>query len=218
SDSDRADLKQWWQETFRKLNTKTFDGLAPLKYAEDAAGKSDAMVSGYTAARMAAGSGSVTAAVLEHGLVRYNKNEGITERIPGTGKADSLMGILDGLGNHRENFLKWIAGHRSERLMAEGKENNFTADEIAYMKSLNRGNEKLFADQKVKYDTFIKSIIDLQQDMGLIDPQSRATWEDAWYLPYYREAESGETHGPWTTRGIANQSSTIRKLKGSDLT
>ncbi|WP_323638763.1 LPD38 domain-containing protein [Pectobacterium polonicum] len=218
SDSDRADLKQWWQETFRKLNTKTFDGLAPLKYAEDAAGKSDAMVSGYTAARMAAGSGSVTAAVLEHGLVRYNKNEGITERIPGTGKADSLMGILDGLGNHRENFLKWIAGHRSERLMAEGKENNFTADEIAYMKSLNRGNEKLFADQKVKYDAFIKSIIDLQQDMGLIDPQSRATWEDAWYLPYYREAENGEIHGPWTTRGIANQSSTIRKLKGSDLT
>ncbi|WP_052198397.1 LPD38 domain-containing protein [Pectobacterium fontis] len=218
SDSDRADLKQWWQETFRKLNTKTFDGLAPLKYAEDAAGKSDAMVSGYTAARMSAGSGSVTAAVLEHGLVRYNKNEGITERIPGTGKADSLMGILDGLGNHRENFLKWIAGHRSERLMAEGKENNFTADEIAYMKSLNRGNENLFADQKVKYDAFIKSIIDLQQDMGLIDPESRATWEDAWYLPYYREAENGETHGPWTTRGIANQSSTIRKLKGSDLT
>ncbi|GKW34871.1 hypothetical protein PEC730217_36510 [Pectobacterium carotovorum subsp. carotovorum] len=218
ADKDRTELKQWWQETFRKLNTKTFDGLAPLKYAEDAAGKSDAMVSGYTAARMSAGSGSVTAAVLEHGLVRYNKNEGITERIPGTGKADSLMGILDGLGNHRENFLKWIAGHRSERLMAEGKENNFTVDEIAYMKSLNRGNEKLFADQKAKYDAFIKSIIDLQQDMGLIDPESRATWEDAWYLPYYREAESGETHGPWTTRGIANQSSTIRKLKGSDLT
>ncbi|WP_052012468.1 LPD38 domain-containing protein [Pectobacterium betavasculorum] len=218
ADKDRTELKQWWQETFRKLNTKTFDGLAPLKYAEDAAGKSDAMVSGYTAARMSAGSGSVTAAVLEHGLVRYNKKEGITERIPGTGKADSLMGILDGLGNHRENFLKWIAGHRSERLMSEGKENNFTADEIAYMKSLNRGNEQLFADQKVKYDAFIKSIIDLQQDMGLIDPDSRATWEDAWYLPYYREAENGETHGPWTTRGIANQSSTIRKLKGSDLT
>lgn len=218
ADSDRTELKQWWQETFRKLNTKTFDGLAPLKYAEDAAGKSDAIVSGYTAARMSTGAGSVTSAVLEHGLVRYNKKEGITERIPSTGKADSLMGILDGLGNHRENFLKWIAGHRSERLMAEGKENNFTADEIAYMKSLNRGNEQLFADQKVKYDAFIKSIIDLQQDMGLIDPESRATWEDAWYLPYYREAENGETHGPWTTRGIANQSGTIRKLKGSDLT
>ncbi|MEE3649444.1 MULTISPECIES: LPD38 domain-containing protein [unclassified Brenneria] len=218
TDKDKTELKQWWSETFRKLNTKTFDGLAPLKYAEDAAGKSDATVSGYTAARMSAGSGSVTAAVLEHGLVRYNKAEGITERIPGTGKADSLMGILDGLGNHRENFLKWIAGHRSERLMAEGRENNFTADEIAYMKTLNQGNEKLFADQKKKYDAFIKSILDFQQDTGLIDPESRATWEDAWYLPYFREAENGETHGPWTTRGIANQSSTVRKLKGSELT
>ncbi|WP_067486866.1 LPD38 domain-containing protein [Dickeya sp. CSL RW240] len=218
ADSDRTELKQWWRETFRKLNTRTFDGLAPLKYAEDAAGDFDASVSGYTAARMAAGAGAVSGVVWEHGLVRYNKKEGVTERIPGTGKADSLMGIFDALGNQRENFLKWIAGHRSERLMAEGRENNFTADEIAYMKTLNRGNEALFADQKRKYDAFIKSILDLQQDMGLIDPESRVMWEDAWYLPYFREAENGEAHGPWTTRGVANQSSTVRKLKGSELT
>ncbi|NKI76292.1 hypothetical protein Dpoa2040_003635 [Dickeya sp. CFBP 2040] len=218
TDKDKTALKQWWRETFRKLNTRTFDGLAPLKYAEDATGNFDASVSGYTAARMAAGAGAVSGVVWEHGLVRYNKKDGITERIAGTGKADSLMGIFDALGNQRENFLKWIAGHRSERLMAEGRENNFTADEIAYMKTLNRGNETLFADQKRKYDAFIKSILDLQQDMGLIDPESRATWEDAWYLPYFREAENGETHGPWTTRGVANQSSTVRKLKGSELT
>ncbi|HFF8639615.1 TPA: LPD38 domain-containing protein [Yersinia enterocolitica] len=159
-----------------------------------------------------------TAATLEHGLPRYNKAEGIVERQSGTGKEDALMGILDGLGNHRENFFKWIAGHRSERLMKEGKENNFNADEIAYMKTLNRGNEALFEGQKKKYDAFIKSILDLQQDMGLIDPESRAQWEDAWYLPYYREAENGEVKGPWTSKGIANQSSTVRKLKGSDLT
>ncbi|MBP2845444.1 hypothetical protein J8655_08140 [Dickeya oryzae] len=218
TDKDKTALKQWWRETFRKLNTRTFDGLAPLKYAEDAAGDFDASVSGYTAARMAAGAGAVSGVVWEHGLVRYNKKEGITERIAGTSKADSLMGIFDALGNQRENFLKWIAGHRSERLMAEGRENNFTADEIAYMKTLNRGNETLFADQKRKYDAFIKSILDLQQDMGLIDPESRAMWEDAWYLPYFREAENGEAHGPWTTRGMANQISTVRKLKGSELT
>ncbi|EOZ1715641.1 LPD38 domain-containing protein [Yersinia enterocolitica] len=192
--------------------------MAPLKYAEDAAGINDARSSAYIGARMAAGAGSVTAATLEHGLPRYNKAEGIVERQSGTGKEDALMGILDGLGNHRENFFKWIAGHRSERLMKEGKENNFNADEIAYMKTLNRGNETLFEGQKKKYDAFIKSILDLQQDMGLIDPESRAQWEDAWYLPYYREAENGEVKGPWTSKGIANQSSTVRKLKGSDLT
>ncbi|MCW2484864.1 hypothetical protein J5069_03025 [Candidatus Symbiopectobacterium sp. NZEC127] len=218
TDKDKTALKQWWHDTSRKLNTRTFDGLAPLKYAEDTAGGFDATASGYTAARMAAGAGAVSGVVWEHGLVRYNKKEGVTERISGTGKADSLMGIFDALGSQRENFLKWIAGHRSERLMAEGRENNFTADEIAYIKMLNRGNETLFTDQKRKYDAFIKSILDLQQDMGLIDPESRATWEDAWYLPYFREAENGETHGPWTTRGVANQSSTVRKLKGSELT
>ncbi|ELY5220083.1 hypothetical protein SM880_004459 [Yersinia enterocolitica] len=215
---DKTELKAWLKETGRKLNTKTFDGMAPLKYAEDAAGINDARSSAYIGARMAAGAGSVTAATLEHGLPRYNKAEGIVERQSGTGKEDALMGILDGLGNHRENFFKWIAGHRSERLMKEGKENNFNADEIAYMKTLNRGNETLFEGQKKKYDAFIKSILDLQQDMGLIDPESRAQWEDAWYLPYYREAENGEVKGPWTSKGIANQSSTVRKLKGSDLT
>lgn len=215
---DKAELKSWIHEIGRKLNTKTFDGLAPLKYAEDAAGKSDARSSAYIGARMAAGAGSVTSAALEHGLPKYNKAEGIVERQAGTGKEDALMGILDALGNHRENFLKWIAGHRSERLMAEGKENNFTAEEIAYMKGLNQGNEALFNAQKKKYDAFIKSILDLQQDMGLIDPESRANWESAWYLPYYREAENGEVRGPWSTRGIANQSSTVRKLKGSELT
>ncbi|WP_145487994.1 LPD38 domain-containing protein [Yersinia aleksiciae] len=215
---DKTELKAWLKETGRKLNTKTFDGMAPLKYAEDAAGINDARSSAYIGARMAAGAGSVTAATLEHGLPRYNKAEGIVERQSGTGKEDALMGILDGLGNHRENFFKWIAGHRSERLMKEGKENNFNADEIAYMKTLNRGNEALFEGQKKKYDAFIKSILDLQQDMGLIDPESRAQWEDAWYLPYYREAENGEVKGPWTSKGIANQSSTVHKLKGSDLT
>lgn len=218
TNKDKTELKAWLKETGRKLNTKTFDGMAPLKYAEDAAGINDARSSAYIGARMAAGAGSVTAATLEHGLPRYNKAEGVIERQVGTGKEDALMGILDGLGNHRENFFKWIAGHRSERLMKEGKENNFNADEITYMKTLNRGNEALFDDQKKKYDAFIKSILDLQQDMGLIDPESRAQWEDAWYLPYYREAENGEVKGPWTSKGIANQSSTVRKLKGSDLT
>ncbi|EOG6956263.1 LPD38 domain-containing protein [Yersinia ruckeri] len=215
---DKTALKAWLKETGRKLNTKTFDGMAPLKYAEDAAGIDDARSSAYIGARMAAGAGSITSASLEHGLPRYNKAEGIVERQAGTGKDDALMGILDGLGNHRESFFKWIAGHRSERLMKEGKENNFNADEIAYMKTLNQGNEALFSAQKQKYDAFIKSILDLQQDIGLIDPESRAHWEDAWYLPYYREAENGEVKGPWTSKGIANQSSTVRKLKGSDLT
>ncbi|MCW2481999.1 LPD5 domain-containing protein, partial [Candidatus Symbiopectobacterium sp. NZEC135] len=58
TDKDKTALKQWWHDTSRKLNTRTFDGLAPLKYAEDAAGDFDATASGYTAARMAAGAGA----------------------------------------------------------------------------------------------------------------------------------------------------------------
>ncbi|HDL8529468.1 TPA: hypothetical protein PXS19_004007 [Yersinia enterocolitica] len=215
---DKTALKAWLSDTGRKLNTQTFDGLAPIKYAEDSAGISDARSSAYIGARMAAGAGSVITAALELGLPRYNKAEGIIEQQAGTHQSDALIGILDELGNHREHFFKWIAGHRSERLMKEGKENNFTADEIAYMKTLNRGHEPLFDRQKKKYDAFIQSMLDLQQDMGLIDPESRKQWEHAWYLPYFRETEGGEVMGPWNSKGIANQRSTVRRLKGSELT
>ncbi|UXD25284.1 hypothetical protein FORC065_2480 [Yersinia enterocolitica] len=215
---DKTALKVWLSDTGRKLNTQTFDGLAPIKYAEDSAGISDARSSAYIGARMAAGAGSVITAALELGLPRYNKAEGIIEQQAGTHQSDALIGILDELGNHREHFFKWIAGHRSERLMKEGKEHNFTADEITYMKTLNRGHEPLFDRQKKKYDAFIRSMLDLQQDMGLIDPDSRKQWEHAWYLPYFRETEGGEVVGPWNSKGIANQRSTVRRLKGSELT
>lgn len=36
--------------------------------------------------------------------------------------------------------------------------------------------------------------------MRLIDPKSRAHWEDTWYLPYYREAENGEVKGLTATQ------------------
>ncbi|WP_392441439.1 LPD38 domain-containing protein [Edwardsiella piscicida] len=208
--------KGWLRELGRRLNTATFDGLAPIKYAEESQGKAEAASSAYIAARLAAGANTVMAATLEHGLPVYNPQSGVIERKAGSGKSDALLGILDALGKHREDFFIWIAGHRSERLMQEGREKLFSADEIRHMKARDRGKETLFARQKVKYDALVKSLLDLQQATGLISPERRATWEDAWYLPYFRQTEDGRVVGPWSTRGIANQRSTVRRLKGSE--
>ncbi|MFB6413049.1 LPD38 domain-containing protein [Edwardsiella piscicida] len=208
--------KGWLRDLGRRLNTATFDGLAPIKYAEESQGKAEAASSAYIAARLAAGANTVMAATLEHGLPVYNPQSGVIERKAGSGKSDALLGILDALGKHREDFFIWIAGHRSERLMQEGREKLFSADEIRHMKARDRGKETLFARQKVKYDALVKSLLDLQQATGLISPERRATWEDAWYLPYFRQTEDGRVVGPWSTRGIANQRSTVRRLKGSE--
>ncbi|WP_447722970.1 LPD38 domain-containing protein [Edwardsiella tarda] len=208
--------RAWLRDLGRRLNTATFDGLAPIKYAEASQGNVEAARSAYIAARLAAGANTVMAATLEHGLPVYNPQSGVIERKAGSGKSDALLGILDALGKHREDFFIWIAGHRSERLMQEGREKLFSADEIRHMKARDRGKETLFAQQKVKYDALVKSLLDLQQATGLIDPERRAVWEDAWYLPYFRQAEDGGVLGPWSTRGIANQRSTVRRLKGGE--
>ncbi|WGE27643.1 hypothetical protein PHA77_08960 [Edwardsiella tarda] len=208
--------RAWLRDLGRRLNTATFDGLAPIKYAEASQGNVEAARSAYIAARLAAGANTVMAATLEHGLPVYNPQSGVIERKAGSGKSDALLGILDALGKHREDFFIWIAGHRSERLMQEGREKLFSADEIRHMKARDRGKETLFAQQKVKYDALVKSLLDLQQSTGLIDPERRAVWEDAWYLPYFRQTEDGGVLGPWSTRGIANQRSTVRRLKGGE--
>ncbi|WP_370550061.1 hypothetical protein NMD68_07710 [Edwardsiella tarda] len=208
--------QSWLRDLGRRLNTATFDGLAPIKYAEASQGNVEAARSAYIAARLAAGANTVMAATLEHGLPVYNPQSGVIERKAGSGKSDALLGILDALGKHREDFFIWIAGHRSERLMQEGREKLFSADEIRHMKARDRGKETLFAKQKVKYDALVQSLLDLQQATGLIDPERRAVWEDAWYLPYFRQAEDGGVLGPWSTRGIANQRSTVRRLKGGE--
>lgn len=208
--------RAWLRDLGRRLNTATFDGLAPIKYAEASQGNVEAARSAYIAARLAAGANTVMAATLEHGLPVYNPQSGVIERKAGSGKSDALLGILDALGKHREDFFIWIAGHRSERLMQEGREKLFSADEIRHMKARDRGKETLFAQQKVKYDALVKSLLDLQQATGLIDPERRAVWEDAWYLPYFRQTEDGGVLGPWSTRGIANQRSTVRRLKGGE--
>lgn len=216
--TDKAARKSWLERTGRALNTRTFDGLAPIKYAEDGVQGINAQNSAYIGARMAAGSGAVTSATMEYGLPKYNKDGGVVERLQGTGKEDSLIGIFDMLGSKREDFLKWIAGNRSEQLMAEGRENLFTPEEIQAMKALRNGNEQLFDAAKKKYDAFTRAILDFQVDTGLLSKEMRDQWADAWYIPYYRQAdeESGQVAGPWTTKGIANQRSPAKKLKGGE--
>lgn len=50
-----------------------------------------------------------------------------------------LQPVLAPLGAEVDDFLKWVAGNRAERLMQEGRENLFTPDDIAALKALNRG-------------------------------------------------------------------------------
>ncbi|KAL8195920.1 UNVERIFIED_CONTAM: hypothetical protein K2H54_000033 [Gekko kuhli] len=101
---------------------KTKTNLDKLrKYAEEAAGITDAADSGYVAARMATGAASTMQATMLYGLPEWK--DGVIQRKAGTGEKDALLGIFSDLGADLHNWLGWMAGHRAELLMEQGREN-----------------------------------------------------------------------------------------------
>ncbi|MDO4698258.1 MAG: hypothetical protein Q4A60_06240 [Pasteurellaceae bacterium] len=211
-------LSEWkalMLEYGKRANSKIFDALAPIKYAEDKAGITDHTQSAYTAARLAAGSASISEATMLYGLPEYR--DGIIQRKQGTGEQDALFGILQSLGNDANDFLAWVAGNRADKLMKEGRENHFSQAEIDELKALNKGKEAKFEQARQKLMAFNTALLDLAENAGVINKDDRAKWEDKdFYIPFYREAEDGDAIAPYRNKGLSGQNSGIKRLKGSD--
>lgn len=209
---DRAQVKSWIDETIKKANTQILDALAPIKYAEDAGGKVEASDSGYVAARLASGSATVMNATMLHGLPAWK--DGVIQRKDGTGEADSLLGIFESLGSDLHNWLGWMAGHRGEILLTEGRENLLTPEDISALKAKGNGKEAKFEEARKKWNALNKAVLDLAEEAGLFTTEDRAAWDSEWYVPFFRETEDGDITGPYKHKGIANQTAGIKKLKG----
>ncbi|MGU5534013.1 LPD38 domain-containing protein [Aeromonas caviae] len=211
---DRGVVSSWVDRVIKKANTEVLDALAPIKYAEEAAGITDAADSGYVAARMATGAASTMQATMLYGLPEWN--DGVIQRKAGTGEKDALLGIFADLGADLHNWLGWMAGHRAELLMAQGRENLLDANDIAALKGQGKGKEAKFLDAKARWNRLNAATLDLAQEAGLFTKEARAEFESEWYIPFFRESDDGDVIAPFKTRGIANQNAGIKKLKGGD--
>lgn len=211
---ERSVVKSWVDRFIRKANTEVLDALAPIKYAEDAAGITDAADSGYVAARMATGAASTMQATMLYGLPEWK--DGVIQRKAGTGEKDALLGIFSDLGKDLHNWLGWMAGHRAEILMEQGRENLLSEQDIAALKGLGKGNEAKFMEAKARWNRLNAATLDLAQEAGLFTPEARAEFESEWYIPFFRESEDGDVLAPFKPKGIANQNAGIKKLKGGE--
>ncbi|WP_409070758.1 LPD38 domain-containing protein [Aeromonas caviae] len=211
---DRGVVSSWIDRVIKKANTEVLDALAPIKYAEEAAGITDAADSGYVAARMATGAASTMQATMLYGLPEWN--DGVIQRKAGTGEKDALLGIFADLGADLHNWLGWMAGHRAELLMAQGRENLLDANDIAALKGQGKGKEAKFLDAKARWNRLNAATLDLAQEAGLFTKEARAEFESEWYIPFFRESDDGDVIAPFKPRGIANQNAGIKKLKGGD--
>ncbi len=211
---DRGVVSSWFDRVIKKANTEVLDALAPIKYAEEAAGITDAADSGYVAARMATGAASTMQATMLYGLPEWK--DGVIQRKGGTGEKDALLGIFADLGADLHNWLGWMAGHRAELLLAQGRENLLDAQDIAALKAQGKGKEAKFLDAKARWNRLNAATLDLAQEAGLFTKEARAEFESEWYIPFFRESDDGDVIAPFKPRGIANQNAGIKKLKGGE--
>lgn len=211
---DRGVVSSWVDRVIKKANTEVLDALAPIKYAEEAAGITDAADSGYVAARMATGAASTMQATMLYGLPEWK--DGVIQRKAGTGEKDALLGIFADLGADLHNWLGWMAGHRAELLLAQGRENLLDAQDIAALKAQGKGKEAKFLDAKARWNRLNAATLDLAQEAGLFTKEARAEFESEWYIPFFRESDDGDVIAPFKPRGIANQNAGIKKLKGGE--
>jgi hypothetical protein len=226
-----ADIKGLAKAATARGYEGLFDGLIEIKRKEIESGKGlgreityltpdgvrkttrDYAGSAYVAARLATGISDMMTHLLNFGSLQWDG--GI---VAGVENTRGLLDVMKDLGEKNlNNWLIWMGANRAEQLMAQGRERNLTADQIALGKTMNRGNEELFTRIKNEYNEMNRHQLDFAEEAGLIDAEKRAEWESEWYVPFYRQTDEDRTLGPNTTRGLSHQSAGIRRLMGSNV-
>ncbi len=119
-------------------------------------------------------------------------------------------------------FELWMAVTRAKRLMAEGRENLISPEVIAEFKDLDRqhlgpNGENLFRETQKEWIAFNKRLLDFAEQTGLVNKEQRGLWERGDYVPFFRNMGEEVPIGPGKgARGIANQNSGIKALKGGE--
>lgn len=125
-----------------------------------------------------------------------------------TFEGKGLEKILEPVTEHLDAFLMYAVGKSAQELMAQRREHLFTPAEVSSMVALERPEfRKAFAD----YQEFNKGVLDFAESMGVINPQSRAMWSRAQYLPFYRVGQAGANK---SAGGVSGNWQGVHKLTG----
>lgn len=211
-----ARVKEIRKDIWKKMAQGIVDQFRPIK---DLGGDA------YTLARLSKGSSGAFEALLNYGKLSI---------VDGAYDADMSGGFIktvgEPLGAELEDFAWWLASNRAELLSAEDRENLFTPEDIIAGKSLatgqmdrdyvmldgtvTRDRAKAYADSMKKFNAFNKNVLDIAEQSGLIDGESRQFWENEFYVPFYRVSDQdGEFMGAKIKGGLARQRA-FQELKG----
>ena len=223
----RDKAREAWQK-FRnvemlEVKQGLIDGFASLEALERAGNDGalkDASQSAYKAALSTKNLASVMSAVMLRGVPVYK--DGAFQ--PGKDRK-GLIDIFRPLTTHPDGNLlrQWeffAATNRARRLKTEknrdgtSREKLFTDADIALGLELEKKYPE-FRQILDDWQAFNKQTLDLAEEAGVIDPASRALWEQNDYVPFYRAMEDAK-EGPKTEAQLANQRAKIKRLSGSE--
>lgn len=220
----------WYRERTDRLMTKIRQGLvdryAALKELDERLHGSDFLDTSITSsawvlARMAPAAAGALNSMLHNGRLVFDAKQKVIST-----RDDGSMGlgeVLSRLGEAKEieRFLGWIAGNRAAKLAAEGRENLFSAQDIAALKGISRGNTadgrsraKLYDEVFREFQQYRDDVLAIAEQTGIISAENRAMWRDEFYVPFYRVMdEEAKTGAPRASKGLSRQEA-YKKLKG----
>ena len=173
--------------------------------------------SAYKMAMLSKNVNSTVAVAMNHGAPVY-KEGGISLNKNTKGFTEIFKPVLEMKGNMLPVWEYWAGAVRAQRLMKEGRENLYTEKQIKdIIDYVNRRPEmrKVFNQAHKDWREFNKAILDFGEQTGIVDPEQRKLFESDDYVPFYRvDEEVDRVTAPSGKRGLADQSSGIRRLKG----
>lgn len=191
-----------------RMAQASVDQFHGLKAAEKALGLTDHDRSAYIAARMSTSVDSQLMVALMKGPLRWLGNRATF--VPGK---KGLLDILQPVEDKMDLWEAYMVARRAERLMAEGRENWLSNDDI--QRGLQLGDQyPVFKTVAADWAAFNRTMLDFAQDAGLIDVAARKLWENDDYIPFYRIMDNDKAKGPKGRRGLSHQNSGVRMLRG----
>lgn len=175
--------------------------------------------SSWVLARMSASAGGALTAMLNHGRIYLDPKEKVIDVREGTA---GLRDVFQQVGTPQEidRFMAWIAANRSRKLLEEGRENLFTADEVEAGIKLSTGKMQdgrnraiVYAKAWKDFQQFRNDVLAISEQAGTISPEQRQLWSEEFYVPFYRVLEDENISGPSSSSGLSRQQA-YKKLKG----
>lgn len=214
-------IRQGMIDRYASLMELDKQWLAKSKKDGDITSEQNITESSWVRARMSnVASGAVTA-LMNTGRIFLNK-EGVIDIKKDT---RGLVYSLSQLGSAKEveRFFGWIVANRAEKLAKEDKELLFSTQDIEAGKTLNQGQ---LDDGRNRVDVYKKvfeefqehrnDVLMLAERAGIIKPEDRASWENDFYVPFYRVFEdSKEPQSFSVNQGGLTRQQAFKQLKGS---